>query len=61
MTMTTELEKLIKAVRIQLDRPIPELPKDWTGEEQWGYIHGWEEAMMHIDEAIATYNAEEEL
>lgn len=53
----TEAEKVIKAVRIQTDRPIPDLPERWTGEEQWGYIKGWEDAMMHIEEAIATYDA----
>lgn len=57
----TDLEKMMKAIKIQYDRPIPDLPKDWTGEEQWGYIHGWEDAMMHIWEAVLTYDAEEQL
>ena len=57
----TDLEKMMKAIKIQYDRPIPDLPKDWTGEEQWGYIHGWEDAMMHIWEAVLTYDAEEHI
>jgi len=56
--MMTEVEKLIEAIRIQYERPVPQLPADWTGEEQWGYINGWENAMMHIELAVATYDYE---